>query len=110
MHWPVSDALFGNTIEYLDTWNAMVTEALEPRLVNHLGVSNFSPDQLKDLMNNTRYPPQVHQMELHPYLQQNDWVKFHQDHNIHVTAYSPSQARTRPTIQATHHTSFRTKT
>ena len=29
------------------------------------------------------------QNRLHPYLQQNDWVKWHEKNGIHVTAYSP---------------------
>lgn len=95
MHWPVSEGLLGNEIEYRQTWNYMVDVAFRG-LVRHLGVSNFAPEQLKDLLNHTSIPPQVHQMELHPYLQQNDWLKFHEKHGIHVTAYSPF-AGTNPT-------------
>lgn len=58
--------------------------------VRHIGVSNFSPAQLSDLMSRkNKVDPFAHQMELHPYLQQEDWVNFHHKHNIHVTAYSP---------------------
>jgi len=64
--------------------------------VKHIGVSNFSPAQLEKLLNETSHKPAVHQMELHPYLQQNDWVAFHEKHGIHVTAYSPL-AGTNPT-------------
>ncbi len=28
-------------------------------------------------------------MELHPYLPQTEWIQFHMNHGIHVTAYSP---------------------
>lgn len=68
-------------------------------LTRHIGVSNFSPSQLKDLLNHTSHPPSVHQMEMHPYLQQNEWLQFHADHGIHVTAYSPL-AGTNPTYSA----------
>lgn len=95
MHWPVADTTFGREIEYLDTWAAMVATVASGR-VRHLGVSNFAPDQLEDLLNRTSYPPAVHQMELHPYLQQADWLRFHADRAIHVTAYSPL-AGTNPT-------------
>ena len=40
-------------------------------------------------------------MELHPYLQQNDWVKWHKAHSIEVTAYSPF-ANMNPTYDSPH--------
>ena len=69
---------------------------LEKGLTRHIGVSNFSPAQLKDLLSHTAHPPSVHQMELHPYLQQSEWIGFHEKHGIHVTGYSPL-AGTNPT-------------
>lgn len=57
--------------------------------VLHIGVSNFSPAQLKDLISRSTIRPYAHQFELHPYLQQNEFVKWHHDNNIAVTAYSP---------------------
>lgn len=88
MHWPVSSEGGTNKIDYIDTWHAM-HDLLSTGLVRHIGISNFSPAQLKDLMTSSKVTPFAHQMELHPYLQQADWVKYHQTHNIHVTAYSP---------------------
>lgn len=88
MHWPVASGYFGNKIEYLDTYGAM-TLLLEKGQVHHLGVSNFSPHQMEKLLNHTASPPSVHQMELHPYLQQTDFLEFHEKHGIHVTGYSP---------------------
>ncbi len=57
--------------------------------VRKIGVSNFSPKQLQDLIARSTIKPYAHQFELHPYLQQVDWVQWHKDHDIHVTAYSP---------------------
>lgn len=63
MHWPVKDRSFGRkAIEYRDTWNAM-TRLVEQGKVRHLGVCNFSPAQLDDLLKHTTYKPEVHQME-----------------------------------------------
>ena len=95
MHWPVKTGYFGNEIEYRDTWNAM-TRLVASNKTRHIGVCNFAPAQLEDLLNHTSYAPDVHQMEMHPYLAQNDWLKAHQKHGIHVTAYSPL-AGTNPT-------------
>ena len=57
--------------------------------VRHVGVSNFDPSQLKHLIAYSGHKPSFHQFELHPYLQQRQWVKTHQEHGINVTAYSP---------------------
>lgn len=102
MHWPVASppsVKKGNEIEYLSTWDAM-TNLVEQNLVRYIGVSNFSPVQLVNLLNYTHHPPAVHQMELHPYLPQTKWLAFHARHGIHVTAYSPL-AGTNPTYDET---------
>ena len=57
--------------------------------VRQIGVSNFDPHQMKKLIGESTHKPSVHQFESHPYLQQTEWVKWHQDHGIMVTAYSP---------------------
>lgn len=62
---------------------------LDTGKVRHIGVSNFSPDQLDQLLDLTTVKPAVHQFELHPYLQQADFVQWHKDNKINVTAYSP---------------------
>ncbi|KAK4503079.1 hypothetical protein PRZ48_006506 [Zasmidium cellare] len=96
MHWPVADTLFsGKKISYRDTWGAMILQQQKGK-TRHIGVANFSPAQLQDLLNHTSVPPAVHQFELHPYLQQNEWIEWHKNHSIHVTAYSPL-AGTNPT-------------
>lgn len=95
MHWPVASTSSGNKISYLDTWEAMI-QLLQSGKTRHIGVSNFAPAQLETLLNSTTHKPSVHQMEMHPYLQQNDWLAFHKLNGIHVTAYSPL-AGTNPT-------------
>ena len=62
---------------------------LDTGKVRHIGVSNFDPAQMKDLIKHSHTKPAVHQFELHPYLQQTKWVQWHKDHGINVTAYSP---------------------
>lgn len=58
-------------------------------LVKHLGVSNFSIKKLKDLLSKTDDAPEVNQVELHPFLQQNNLLDFCKIHKITLTAYSP---------------------
>lgn len=105
MHWPVASDSGRNGIDYLEvranpgvlfytslithqTWKAMTILLSTPK-VRHIGISNFSPPQLKSLLANSNHKPYAHQFELHPYLQQNSWLEFHNNHSIHVTAYSP---------------------
>lgn len=69
------------------------------RKARNIGISNFSPDQVKRLLRESEVKPAVHQFELHPYLQQVEWVYWHVEHNIMVTAYSPL-AGTNPTYHS----------
>lgn len=95
MHWPVASTKNGNKIDFIDTWKAMIT-LLESGKTRNIGIANFSPAQLEALLNSTTHPPSVHQMELHPYLPQTEWINYHKTHGIAVTAYSPF-AGTNPT-------------
>lgn len=96
MHYPCANDryLYENEKKYLpidvdfcDTWKAM-EEALESGKVRAIGISNFSKAEVEKLLANCRIKPQMHQMEMHPYLQQNEFLQFHKDNDIHVTAYS----------------------
>lgn len=54
-----------------------------------IGISNFSQKEVERLLANSTVVPAVHQMELHPWLQQKEFMKFHQQKGIHVTQFSP---------------------
>ena len=90
MHFPVAEPPSTKEIQidYISTWRAMSALLLTGK-VRYIGIANFSPDQLDDLMKTTGIKPHLHQMELHPYLQQNDWISYHNARGILVTAYSP---------------------
>lgn len=74
-------------IDYIDTWKAM-EKLLETRTVRAIGISNFCHSETDRLLNNCVVKPQVHQMEMHPYLKQDKFLDYHTKNNIHVTAYS----------------------
>ena len=95
MHWPVANVDGVNTIDYLNTWHEM--EKLVDRYkTRHIGVANFSPHEITVLFEKAKLrTPEVHQMELHPYLQQQEFLDWHKARYIHVTAYSPL-AQTNP--------------
>ncbi|CUM64842.1 uncharacterized protein PRCAT00002457001 [Priceomyces carsonii] len=75
-------------IDYVDTWRAMEL-LLKTGKVRAIGLSNFSKIELNRILENCEVVPQVHQMEMHPYLKQDDFLQFNKDNHIHVTAYSP---------------------
>lgn len=108
MHWPVAfkpevegfpksddDYLSLDEVPIIETWNAML-EAKKQGLVKHIGVSNFSQKKLADLIAKTDDIPEVNQVELHPYLHQDDLLHFCNEHHIVLTAYSPLGSGDRP--------------
>lgn len=57
--------------------------------VKAIGVSNFSRAEMERLLKNCTIVPAVHQIEMHPWLQQREFVEWHKAKGIHVTHYSP---------------------
>ena len=57
--------------------------------VRALGVSNFMPEHLSPLLEQTSIVPAVNQIELHPYFQQPELVALHKGHGITTQAWSP---------------------
>ncbi|OAA67961.1 aldehyde reductase 1 [Niveomyces insectorum RCEF 264] len=71
-----------------DTWRAM--EALVAKgKVRTIGVSNFTREHIEALWTTATIKPAVNQIEAHPYLQQPALLKWCQEHDIVVEAYSP---------------------
>lgn len=77
-----------------ETWQAMES-LVDSGLVRHIGVSNFSLPKLQKL-GEYRIPPQVNQIELHPYLQQKPMLEYCRQAGIHLTAYAPLGSGDRP--------------
>lgn len=70
------------------TYKAM-EKTLKSGKTRAIGISNYSQAELECLLKETSVVPAVHQLELHPYLQQKAFVKFHKQKGIHITQYSP---------------------
>jgi diketogulonate reductase-like aldo/keto reductase len=69
-------------------WRAM-EELYQQGKVRAIGVSNFPPDRIMDLMIHNTIRPAVNQIEVNPFQQQIDTQKFLQDNNIQVEAWAP---------------------
>ena len=72
----------------LSTFEAML-ELKRKKLVRSIGVSNFGIHHLAELQKFFNVVPAVNQIEVHPYLQERDLVKYCKENNIVVQAYSP---------------------
>lgn len=83
IHWPVPSRDM-----YVDTWRAFI-EAREQGLIRSIGVSNFQPEHLRRLIDETGVTPSVNQIELHPRLQQSELRRVHEELGIATEAWSP---------------------
>ena len=72
----------------IDTWRAMEKLYKEGK-AKIIGVSNFNVDQLGHLLHYAEIKPMINQIELHPSFQQRALVKFCQENNIKIEAWSP---------------------
>jgi len=69
-------------------WRAM-EELYKEDKVRAIGVSNFQPDRLIDLIIHNEIIPAVNQIETHPFHQQNDTQKFLQENNVQIESWGP---------------------
>ncbi len=109
IHWPVAIrkgvflASSGNDLVSLEelplteTWEAMES-AVSMGLARHIGVSNFGVKNLSLLLDKSSIKPEMNQVELHPYLQQDNLYQFCKENEILLTAYSPLGSSDRPIL------------
>jgi diketogulonate reductase-like aldo/keto reductase len=83
IHWPLP-----SKGAYVDTYKAFEKLYADGR-AKAIGVSNFLPDHLEQLLKATSVVPAVNQIELHPHLQQQAAREFHAEHGIATEAWSP---------------------
>ncbi|GGB38480.1 oxidoreductase [Flexivirga endophytica] len=83
IHWPapVQDT-------YVDTYRALLQLRDDGR-IRAAGVCNFGVDELQRVKDELGEFPAINQIELHPYLQQEELRAFHQDNGIVTEAWSP---------------------
>ncbi|MFC5703317.1 aldo/keto reductase [Cohnella faecalis] len=80
IHQPFGD-VFGS-------WRAMEELYREGR-VRAIGVSNFQPDRLIDLIIHNEVTPAVNQVETHPFNQQIESAKFMKENNVQIESWAP---------------------
>ena len=80
IHQPYGD-VFGS-------WKAM-QELYHQGKIRAIGVANFQPDRVMDLIVNSGFTPAVNQIETHPSHQQVETQQFLQDNNVQIQSWGP---------------------
>ncbi|MCR5106984.1 MAG: aldo/keto reductase [Lachnospiraceae bacterium] len=90
IHWPRETGDEDEDWKKLDreTWKAM-EEMVDEGIVKRLGVSNFLPHHLENLLAGCNIPPVVDQLELHPGYSQEKALVYLKEHDILPMAWSP---------------------
>lgn len=87
IHWPNP-----SVDRFVDTWKAFV-DLRDSGKVRSIGVSNFTPEHLRRIIDATGVAPAVNQVELHPYFPQAALRKVHQELGIVTESWSPLAVR-----------------
>lgn len=74
--------------QYVDVWRELIALQAEGR-VRSIGVSNFTEEHIRRLVEETGVVPVVNQVESHPWLPQHELRAFHAEHGIVTQAWSP---------------------
>lgn len=89
IHWPVPKIFKENwETTSIDTWRA-IEKLYKDGKVKAIGVSNFKPHHIKNLVDNCEIIPMVNQIQLSPGLDQKETIEYCIENNILVEAYSP---------------------
>ncbi len=81
IHWPVKD-------EIQETWQ-IFEEYVQKGLIKNIGISNFNPHHIDDLLKYAKIKPVLNQIEIHPYNTQENNVTAIRSYGMEVEAWSP---------------------
>ncbi|HZC62256.1 MAG TPA: aldo/keto reductase [Streptosporangiaceae bacterium] len=85
IHWPLPTRYGG---DFVSTWKTL-EEFYRDGRARSIGVSNFQPHHLRRLHTEAEVPPAINQIEVHPYLTQDDVRGFCAEHQIAIEGWSP---------------------
>ncbi len=81
IHWPEKGSR-------REIWSALERIKKEGRSLS-IGVSNFAPKHINEILINANFTPAVNQIEMSPFLHQQEISSFCKKENIHLTGYCP---------------------
>ena len=85
IHWPLPTRYDG---DFVSTWRTLEDFYRDGR-ARSIGVSNFQPHHIRRLHAEAEIPPAINQIEVHPYLTQDDVRAFCAEHQIAIEGWSP---------------------
>ena len=85
IHWPLPTRYGG---DFVSTWQTL-EEFYRDGRARSIGVSNFQPHHLRRIHQECEITPAVDQIEVNPYLTQDDVREFCAEHQIAIEAWSP---------------------
>lgn len=74
--------------DYYGAWRAM-EKLYKEGLIRAIGVSNFYPDRLVDLILHSEVVPQVNQIETHPFFQRADYQELLIERGVQIESWAP---------------------
>jgi len=74
--------------DYYSEWRAM-EKLYKAGRIRAIGVSNFHPDRLVDLITNNQVVPAVNQIETHPFHQRNEDNSIMREHGVQMQSWGP---------------------
>ncbi|WP_373894902.1 aldo/keto reductase [Virgibacillus natechei] len=83
IHWPNP-----KQDTYVEAWQALI-DAKKWGLIRSIGVCNFLPEHIERLDKETGVKPSMNQIELHPFFNQEDQRKWHEENNVQTQSWSP---------------------
>ncbi|MBC9129941.1 aldo/keto reductase [Frischella sp. Ac13] len=81
VHWPLKNHFFA-------TWKAL-EHIYENKMARAIGVCNFHQSHFELLKTQANIKPMINQIEIHPYLVQQELINYLQTENIAIEAWSP---------------------
>jgi 2,5-diketo-D-gluconate reductase A len=99
IHWPLPSRYDG---DFVSTWRTLI-ELRDDGRARSIGVSNFEPDHLRRIIEETEVVPAVNQIEAHPYLTNEAARAANASYGVATEAWSPiarGQVNDDPTIGA----------
>ena len=84
IHWPAPK----RGLLYVESWKAMERLRNE-EVVKSIGVCNFHPHHIDEILKIAQHPPVLNQIEVHPFLTQDKVIEYNAEHSILTQAWSP---------------------
>jgi len=74
--------------DYYSSWRTM-QDLYKQGVIKAIGVSNFYPDRLVDLIDHNEVTPAVNQVETHPFFQRQDYQQLMRERGVQLESWGP---------------------